>query len=113
MSRKQVRIAASAAGSPGGTVPGDVESWVGRAAQAAMPEPMVRMDSTPGMASSADLLRRYGDMLSQCRTPQDLVALQLWAMRAQCELGLAQASRVALSFGAALGTAAARIAPRA
>lgn len=112
MSRKQIRIAPAAPGAPENLVPSDAETWVGRAAQAAVAQPPAQAVPTAGAIPAADLLQRYGAMLSTCRTPQDLVALQLWAMRAQCELGLAQASRVALSFGAALQSAAAQVAPR-
>jgi hypothetical protein len=112
MSRKQVRISPTATGPVESLVPSDRETWVARATSAAMGEPSSPTGDEVTEPPRTDLLARYGAMLSQCRTPQDLIALQLWAMRAQCELGLAQASRVALSFGAALQSAAAQVAPR-
>lgn len=112
MSRKQFRIAPAATARVESLVPNDVETWVGRATRTAMEPPAPSSSAAAETAPYTDLLSRYGAMLANCRTPHDLFALQLWAMRAQCELGLSQASRVALSFGAALQTVATQVAPR-
>ena len=97
MSRKQIRITTPAPASaqpPSGTA----EAWVGTA--------------SPQELRPADLWIAYAERFARCRTPQDLVDLQIWAARMQAGAGLAAAALYAQAAGSALAGAATALSPR-
>ncbi len=94
----------------------DPDSWVfvdeqGRkAADAAAGAPRDRAPPVP--PPGLEPVQAYLARLAACRTPADLMALQLWAFRVQAEAGFALGSRYAQAFADAAASAARAVAPR-
>jgi hypothetical protein len=112
MTRKSVAFPSARAPESTAATAWDPESWVfvderGRAPAG----PPAGADARDRVPAPGDIASIYLSRLMACRTPADLLALQLWTWRAQAEAGLALGSRYAQAVADAAAGAARVVGP--